>query len=76
LWIGIHRTLYSACIAGSRIYVQEGIYDEFLAKLTAAAKARTLGDPFSPETVQGPQISQVQLDVSLYYRSSLTTNDH
>jgi aldehyde dehydrogenase (NAD+) len=54
-----------ACTAGSRIFVQEGIYDEFLAKLTAIAKGIVLGDAFAPETIQGPQISQVHLDASV-----------
>lgn len=57
------------CIAGSRIFVQEGIYDKFLAKFTAAAKTfgAGAGDPFAPETLHGPQVSQTQFDVRLLY---------
>jgi acyl-CoA reductase-like NAD-dependent aldehyde dehydrogenase len=50
------------CIAGSRIFVQSGIYDEFLAKLTESAKAIKLGDPFDIDTAQGPLVSQTQFD--------------
>jgi acyl-CoA reductase-like NAD-dependent aldehyde dehydrogenase len=52
-------------MAGSRIYVQEGIYEEFLAKFTEVAKAlgTAAGDPFTPGTEHGPQVSQIQFDV-------------
>ena len=52
-----------ACIAGSRIFVQSGIYDKFLAKLAESAKAIKMGDPFAPDTAQGPLVSKVQFDV-------------
>jgi len=52
-----------ACIAGTRIFVQSGIYDKFLAKLTESAKAIKMGDPFSPDTAQGPLVSKTQFDV-------------
>lgn len=51
------------CTAGSRIFVQEGIYDEFLKKFTAAAQSLTIGDPFAPDTVHGPQVSKTQFEV-------------
>ena len=52
------------CCAGSRIFVQEGIYDEFLKRFTEHTKTLKVGDPFDPECFQGPQISQQQYDVS------------
>lgn len=55
-----------ACIAGTRIYVQSGIYDKFLAKLTERANNIKLGDPFHADTVQGPQVSKAQFDVCLF----------
>jgi acyl-CoA reductase-like NAD-dependent aldehyde dehydrogenase len=62
------------CCAGSRIYVQEGIYDKFMSKFTEAtqALAAAAGDPFSPTTRHGPQVSKTQFDVSK--ESSLFTN--
>ena len=40
-----------SCVAGSRIFVQEGIYDEFLKIFTTTAAHLTLrtGDPFGKE---------------------------
>jgi aldehyde dehydrogenase (NAD+) len=51
------------CFAGSRIFVQEGIYDDFLRAFTAVAQRSKLGDPFDAKTTQGPQISKTQFDV-------------
>ena len=54
-----------SCIAGSRIFVREGIYDEFLKKFTATAARLTsnTGDPFGEGIEHGPQVSKVQFDV-------------
>jgi aldehyde dehydrogenase (NAD+) len=51
------------CCAGSRIFVQEGIYDEFVSRFTAKTKQLKLGDPFASDSYQGPQVSQIQYDV-------------
>ncbi|KAF5346549.1 hypothetical protein D9756_010091 [Leucocoprinus leucothites] len=59
-----------ACCAGTRIFVQEGIYDEFLKKFTEKAKQIKLGDPFGEGTDQGPQVSQVQYDRIMSYIDS------
>ncbi|KAK2464930.1 hypothetical protein APHAL10511_003006 [Amanita phalloides] len=59
-----------ACIAGSRIFVQEGIHDKFLEGLTQCAKAIKLGDPFSADTVHGPLVSKIQYErVTSYIKS-------
>ena len=54
-----------SCVAGSRIFVQEGINDEFLKIFTTTAAHLTskTGDPFGKETEHGPQVSKVQFDV-------------
>ncbi|KAF1326794.1 Aldehyde dehydrogenase, mitochondrial precursor, partial [Globisporangium splendens] len=57
------------CIAGTRVYVQEGIYDEFLRRSVEAAKARVVGDPFSVKTDQGPQIDRARFEKILNYVS-------
>lgn len=44
------------CVAGSRVYVQEGIYDQFVKKAAEAAKNWSVGDPFNPNIHQGPQV--------------------
>ena len=51
------------CCAGSRIYVHEKIYDEFLKRFTEHTKSLKVGDPFHPDNFQGPQVSQQQYDV-------------
>ena len=53
------------CVAGSRIFVQEGIYDEFLKNFTATAAHLTskTGDPFGQGSEHGPQVSKLQFDV-------------
>lgn len=43
-------------MAGSRVYVQEGIYDEFVKKSAEKAKSWVVGDPFDPSVQQGPQV--------------------
>jgi aminomuconate-semialdehyde/2-hydroxymuconate-6-semialdehyde dehydrogenase len=45
------------CLAGSRLYVQQGVYDEFLTRFVAAAETMTLGDPSDPSTSIGPLAS-------------------
>jgi len=58
------------CAAGTRVYVQEEIYDEFIEAFKARTAQTKLGDPFDPDTFQGPQISQRQLDTILGYIQS------
>ncbi|KAI6679462.1 hypothetical protein NL676_033343 [Syzygium grande] len=55
------------CVAGSRVYVQEGIYEEFEKKIVAKAKAWSVGDPFDPNVRQGPQASKEQFEKILSY---------
>jgi aldehyde dehydrogenase (NAD+) len=55
------------CCAGSRLFVEEKVYDEFVRKMTAKAKGRKVGDPFDPATQQGPQVSQEQFDRIMGY---------
>jgi aldehyde dehydrogenase (NAD+) len=55
------------CTAGSRLFVEEKIHDEFVSRLAKKAKGRKLGDPLDPGTEQGPQVSQEQMDKILGY---------
>ena len=50
------------CCAGSRTYVHEAIYDEFVEKCKAQAENRIVGDPFDGITMQGPQVSGFVLE--------------
>lgn len=55
------------CCAGSRAFVHEAIYTEFVQRLADKASKRIIGDPFEPETEHGPQIDQVQFDKIMHY---------
>ncbi|UYV60901.1 hypothetical protein LAZ67_1002730 [Cordylochernes scorpioides] len=50
------------CCAGTRTFVQEPIYEEFVKRSKELTLKRKVGDPFNPDTLQGPQISKEQLD--------------
>ncbi|KAI8147978.1 aldehyde dehydrogenase domain-containing protein [Fennellomyces sp. T-0311] len=64
---GIFFNHGQCCCAGSRVYVQEGIYDKFLERFKAYTAETKVGDPFDEDTFQGPQISQVQYDRIMGY---------
>lgn len=63
-WVnfGIYMNHGQCCCAGSRIYVQEEIYDKFLEAFKARAKKNVVGLPHEANTFQGPQVSKVQFD--------------
>lgn len=44
------------CCAGSRTFVHERVYDEFIEKAKARAVKRVVGDPFKKGVEQGPQV--------------------
>ena len=50
------------CIAGTRLLVQEDIYEEFVARYVEKVKMIGIGDPQNPSTQMGPVINQGQLD--------------
>lgn len=47
------------CTAASRTFVHAKIYDEFIARSIELAKKRTVGNPFDPNTQQGPQVKMI-----------------
>lgn len=55
------------CCAGSRTYVHESVYDEFVEKAKARAANRSVGDPFKQGIEQGPQIDSEQFNKILGY---------
>ncbi len=69
--LGAHFGLYfnqgQCCCAGSRLFVQEKVYDKFLDRLVSLNQRRKLGDPLDPATEQGPQIDQAQFDKIIHY---------
>ena len=59
---GIFAASGQSCIAGSRLYIQSKIYDEFLDKLVKKAEGIKLGSPMDPDTQMGPLNSFKQLE--------------
>lgn len=68
-WVnfGIFFNHGQCCCAGSRVYVQEGIYEKFIQRFKERATKNVVGDPFDAQTFQGPQVSQVQFDRIMSY---------
>jgi aldehyde dehydrogenase (NAD+) len=68
---GSHQALFfnqgQCCCAGSRTFVEEKCYDEFVSKSVERAKKRTVGNPFDKNTEQGPQVDQEQFNKVMGY---------
>ena len=68
---GSHFALFfnqgQCCCAGSRLFVEEKIYDEFVERSTQRAKRRTVGNPLDAKTEQGPQVDNDQFNKVLSY---------
>jgi aldehyde dehydrogenase (NAD+) len=71
---GSHFALFfnqgQCCCAGSRTFVEEKVYDEFVEKSVVRAKKRTVGNPFDKANEQGPQVDQDQFDKVMGYIES------
>ena len=50
------------CTCNERMYVQEGIYGEFMERFLARVKELKVGDPMLPDTDLGPKINQAEID--------------
>ncbi len=62
LLAGIFAASGQTCIAGSRAYVQRGVADDIVARITARAAELVLGDPSDFATEMGPAASDAQRD--------------
>ncbi len=60
---GIFGASGQSCIAGSRLYLQKGIYNEFLDKLAERAEKIKIGAPMDPESEMGPIGNFKQLEI-------------
>jgi aldehyde dehydrogenase (NAD+) len=68
--MGIFVNQGQSCCAGSRVFVEEKIYEQFVEKSVARAAKRRVGDPLDPSTDQGPQVDQSQFDRIMGYIES------
>ncbi|TAI65161.1 betaine-aldehyde dehydrogenase [Bradyrhizobium sp. Leo170] len=64
---GIFFNAGQVCSAGSRVLVQESVYDEVVERLAARASALRIGDPQDRATTLGPVISEKQMKTILDY---------
>jgi len=55
------------CSNGTRVFVQSGILDNFLKRLTERLELAVIGDPQDERTNFGPMVSERQLDIVLSY---------
>jgi len=60
--MGIFYNQGQVCCAGSRLFVEETVKDEFLSKLKDKAERISVGDPMDKATQMGPQVSADQLE--------------
>ncbi len=57
---GVYTHQGQICMAGSKVIVEEGIYDEFAKAFTAKVKTLKAGDPLDPSNRIGPLIEEAQ----------------
>jgi len=60
--MGIFYNQGQVCCAGSRLFVEESVKEEFVSKLTEKAGKIVVGDPADKATQMGPQVSEEQLN--------------
>jgi len=69
---GIFGNAGQNCVAASRLYVQQGVYDQVLEGMAKAAKAIKVGSAFDPTSTMGPLITAEHRDqVNAYVASGL-----
>ena len=59
---GIYANAGQVCSAGSRLILQEPLYEKFVERLVERAKNIRVGDGFDPKTEMGPLISRAHAD--------------
>ncbi len=69
-FFGLFFNQGQCCVAGSRVFVESHIHDEFVDRVIKRVKKQRIGDPFDPTTTQGPQVSQEQFDRVMAYIES------
>jgi acyl-CoA reductase-like NAD-dependent aldehyde dehydrogenase len=68
--LGIFMNQGQVCCAGSRVFVQESMYDQFTESLSQMAQGLTVGNGLDPNTRMGPLVSKEQHDRVLGYLQS------
>lgn len=65
--IGLFFNTGQCCIAGSRIYVHEDIYEKFIIKSVEAANKHKVGDPLNKDNFLGPIVDDIQFKRVMNY---------
>jgi hypothetical protein len=60
------------CTAGSRVYVQDSVYDKFVELLIEKVKSTPVGDGFDDTVTNGPLVSELSPEVCSATSGSLT----
>jgi betaine-aldehyde dehydrogenase len=63
----IFTTCGQICTAGSRLLVEDAVFDEFVGRLAAIVEALRVGDGLDERSQLGPVVSRVQRDKILEY---------
>lgn len=64
---GVFFNQGEVCCAGTRLFVEDKVHDDFVGRFAELAKKRKLGDPFDPATEQGAQVSEDQFNRIMGY---------
>jgi aldehyde dehydrogenase (NAD+) len=64
---GVFAATGQTCMAGSRVLVEDAVYDQFAELLVARAQKMRAGDPLDPATQLAPLASRAQLEKVLSY---------
>ena len=59
---GVFFNSGQVCTAGTRIFIEQPVYDEFVERLIENSKTMTVGDPLDEKTRLGPVVSKEQFD--------------
>ncbi|MGO9604671.1 MAG: aldehyde dehydrogenase family protein [Candidatus Binataceae bacterium] len=59
---GVFFNSGQVCVAGTRIFVQHDMYDNFVDQFSKASERMTVGNPLDPKTRLGPLVSKEQFD--------------
>lgn len=64
---GVFFNQGQVCTAASRLFVEESIREDFVARVVEVAKTITVGDPYDPQTKFGAMVSEKQMQTALGY---------
>lgn len=68
--VGVFSNQGEVCIAGSRLYVQDSIYDMFMDKVAKCAQSMRPNNPLDPSTIMGAIVNEGQMHRVLGYIDS------